>query len=51
VFTGEKLEECKENFIEVLSELEDPNIPKIKLTRDRGKWQIIPLNTEGKLFL
>lgn len=47
VFTGEKLEECKENFIEVLSELEDPNIPKIKLTRDRGKWQIIPLNTEG----
>lgn len=34
----------------MLSELEDPNIPKIKLTRDRGKWKIIPLNNEGKLF-
>jgi len=34
----------------VLSELEDPNIPKIKLTRDRGNWKIIPLNNEGKLF-
>lgn len=50
MFTGRKLEKCKENFSEVLSELEDPNIPKIKLTRDRGNWKIIPLNNEGKLF-
>jgi len=50
VFTGRKLEKCKENFSEVLSELEDPNIPKIKLTRDRGNWKIIPLKNEGDNF-
>jgi len=48
VFTGEQLEECKESFSEVLSELEDPNIPKIKLTRDRGKWKTVPLKLEGE---
>jgi len=47
VFTGEKLKACKEGFKnEVISELEDPNIPKIKLTRDRGKWKVILLNVE-----
>ena len=51
VFTGRKLEECAEDFNSVLSELEDPNIPKIKLTPERGKWRTVRLNIEGWRFL
>ena len=47
VFSGKSLRDCKDDFNEVLSELEDPNIPKIKLTSDRGKWKVVPLFLKG----
>lgn len=50
VFSGKSLHECKDDFNEILSELEDPNIPKIKLTSDRGKWKVVPLYSKGLFF-
>ena len=51
IFCGKNLDEISKEFADVINEINEPNLPRVSLTSDRGKWSTgkipVPVCTSG----
>ena len=51
IFCGKNLDEISKEFADVINEINEPNLPRVSLTPDRGKWSTgkmpVPVCTSG----